>query len=103
VLAAGLRRARDRAACADQVVDDDRHLAAHVADECLAGVDEARRELEGIVDFVKHPDQYGRLGARIPKGMLLVGPPGTGNVEGHRGEPAAASGASGAAGQSAAS
>ena len=46
----------------------------------VAGVDEAKRELEEVVDFLKHPQAYGRLGAHIPKGVLLVGPPGTGKT-----------------------
>ncbi len=46
----------------------------------VAGVDEARAELADVVDFLKHPQEYGRLGARIPKGVLLVGPPGTGKT-----------------------
>jgi len=46
----------------------------------VAGVDEAKQELREVVEFLKHPDQYGRLGARIPKGVLLVGPPGTGKT-----------------------
>ena len=46
----------------------------------VAGVDEARDELQEVVDFLKHPKEYGRLGAHIPKGVLLVGPPGTGKT-----------------------
>ncbi len=46
----------------------------------VAGVDEAKEELKEVVTFLKDPQQYGRLGARIPKGVLLVGPPGTGKT-----------------------
>ena len=46
----------------------------------VAGVDEAKEELREVVGFLKNPDEYGRLGARIPKGILLVGPPGTGKT-----------------------
>jgi cell division protease FtsH len=46
----------------------------------VAGVDEAKEELREVVEFLKAPQKYGRLGARIPKGVLLVGPPGTGKT-----------------------
>ncbi|MCZ7558863.1 MAG: ATP-dependent zinc metalloprotease FtsH [Burkholderiaceae bacterium] len=46
----------------------------------VAGVDEAKEELREVVGFLKDPGHYGRLGARIPKGILLVGPPGTGKT-----------------------
>jgi len=46
----------------------------------VAGVDEAKQELVEVVDFLKHPEDYGRLGAHIPRGVLLVGPPGTGKT-----------------------
>lgn len=46
----------------------------------VAGADEEKEELEEIVEFLKSPDKYNKLGARIPKGVLLVGPPGTGKT-----------------------
>lgn len=46
----------------------------------VAGVDEAKAELQEIIDFLKNPKEHGRLGARIPKGVLLMGPTGTGKT-----------------------
>ncbi|HEX9091349.1 MAG TPA: ATP-dependent zinc metalloprotease FtsH, partial [Anaerolineales bacterium] len=46
----------------------------------VAGADEAKRELQEVVDFLRSPQKYHKLGARIPRGVLLVGPPGTGKT-----------------------
>src|SRR6266542_3443344 len=46
----------------------------------VAGVDEAKEELKEVVEFLKYPEKFAALGARIPKGVLLVGPPGTGKT-----------------------
>ena len=51
-----------------------------VSFEDVAGVDEAKEELKEIIGFLREPARYGRLGARLPKGILLVGPPGTGKT-----------------------
>ncbi|MGO4726560.1 MULTISPECIES: ATP-dependent zinc metalloprotease FtsH [unclassified Inquilinus] len=53
-------------------------VGVHFAD--VAGVDEAKEELKEVVAFLKDPAGHGRLGARVPKGVLLVGPPGTGKT-----------------------
>ncbi len=57
---------------------DRRDLRTTFAD--VAGVDEAVEELREVVDFLRRPERYARLGARIPKGVLLAGPPGTGKT-----------------------
>ncbi len=54
--------------------------ATRVSFEDVAGIDEVEEELVEIVDFLKNPDRYRRLGAAIPKGVLLSGPPGTGKT-----------------------
>ena len=46
----------------------------------VAGEDEAKEELQEVVEFLRNPEEYGRLGAHVPKGILLVGPPGTGKT-----------------------
>ncbi|MCI0345884.1 MAG: ATP-dependent metallopeptidase FtsH/Yme1/Tma family protein, partial [Chloroflexi bacterium] len=46
----------------------------------VAGVDEAKTELQEVVEFLKYPEKFNSLGARIPRGVLLVGPPGTGKT-----------------------
>lgn len=54
--------------------------AKRVTFDDVAGADEEKQELEEIVDFLKQPSRYTEMGARIPKGVLLVGPPGTGKT-----------------------
>ncbi len=60
---------------ASRVID-----APPVTFEDVAGINEVRAELEEIVEFLRSPERYNRLGARIPRGALLVGPPGTGKT-----------------------
>ena len=67
-LTRGRRRARDQKGSAKTGFDS------------VAGVDEAKEELEEIVKFLRNPGQFASIGARVPKGALLVGPPGTGKT-----------------------
>lgn len=55
-------------------------VAGKVTFEDVAGVDEAKEDLQEVVDFLKDPKKFERLGGRIPRGVLLVGPPGTGKT-----------------------
>ena len=61
-----------------KIHDESTRLQVTFAD--VAGVDEAKLELEEVVDFLRQPAKYQKLGGRIPKGVLLVGPPGTGKT-----------------------
>src|SRR5918996_4924393 len=54
--------------------------ASSVTWKDVAGVQAAKEELQEVVDFIRHPRRFARLGARVPKGILLYGPPGTGKT-----------------------
>src|SRR5919202_5364009 len=53
---------------------------SNVSWDDVAGLDEAKEELHEVIDFLRDPVRFGRLGARVPKGILLYGPPGTGKT-----------------------
>ncbi len=61
-----------------KIYDRSNNMPVTFAD--VAGIDEAKAELEEIVDFLRNPERYRRLGGRIPRGVLLIGPPGTGKT-----------------------
>ncbi len=54
--------------------------SASVSFDDIAGVEDAKAELQEVVDFLRDPKKFARLGARVPKGLLLHGPPGTGKT-----------------------
>ncbi len=61
-----------------KIYDRSKQMPVTFAD--VAGIDEAKAELQEIVEFLRSPDRYRRLGGRIPRGVLLIGPPGTGKT-----------------------
>ncbi|HEX7051682.1 MAG TPA: AAA family ATPase, partial [Longimicrobiales bacterium] len=75
------RRAARTAAGVDRLrIRDATRSALDVDFSAVAGADEAKEELEEVVQFLRSPTKFARLGARTPKGVLLVGPPGTGKT-----------------------
>ncbi len=74
------RMARKASGVDDIRVKDAAKVRLGVDFDDVAGADEAKEELVEVVEFLKHPERFARLGARIPKGVLLVGPPGTGKT-----------------------
>ena len=58
----------------------DKDVKVNITFDDVAGLDEAKEEVKEVVDFLKNPKKYTALGAKIPKGVLLVGPPGTGKT-----------------------
>jgi len=58
----------------------DKDMKVNITFDDVAGLDEAKEEVKEVVDFLKNPKKYTALGAKIPKGVLLVGPPGTGKT-----------------------
>lgn len=59
-------------------VEEEKDIKTRFSD--VLGIDEFKDELTELVDYLKHPEKYTRVGARLPKGILLVGPPGTGKT-----------------------
>ena len=78
-----LRRRSGVGGVASQVLKSGAHLVAirpDVTFDDVAGYDEAKEELTEVIDFLRNPERYRAVGARVPKGILLMGPPGTGKT-----------------------
>ena len=63
-----------------KVLDGKEEKKNKISFASVAGIDEAKEEVQEIVEFLKNPSSFTKLGGRIPKGVLLVGPPGTGKT-----------------------
>ena len=62
------------------ISDKLKHKCSQVSFDDVKGCDEAKQELQEVVEFLMNPDKFGALGGKLPKGCLLVGPPGTGKT-----------------------
>jgi cell division protease FtsH len=76
----GIKKIRDMLNMYKSTARIDMEPKTDINFDSVAGVDESKAELEEIVDFLKDPKRYTEIGAKLPKGALLIGPPGTGKT-----------------------